>query len=81
MIEAILVNQEPDFEKRICYDCKHCKAAVSWWCTREDAIQSRKTKIPDAIKCKFWEPCKMKKDLKWSDRLFNSYIEIRETNA
>lgn len=44
------------FEKKSCYDCKHVKCALSWWCSNEDAIKARGTRIPGCIKCTYWEP-------------------------
>lgn len=37
-----------------CADCKHLKAAVTWWCTNDAAIQWRGTTIPGGTKCPFW---------------------------
>lgn len=64
MIEAVLKDGKvPDAEKRSCYDCRHCKAAVSWWCQNKAAIEYRGTKIPGIINCNFWEPCRVELDL------------------
>ncbi len=49
-------NNISPFEKRSCYDCKFLKSALSWWCTNEDAIKVRGTRLPGCIKCNFWEP-------------------------
>ena len=44
------------FEKKSCYDCGHLKSALSWWCSSEDAIKARGTRIPGCIKCPYWKP-------------------------
>lgn len=43
------------FERKNCYDCKYCQAALSWWCRNEDAVKYRGTSIPGTNFCKFWE--------------------------
>lgn len=77
-IEAI-VNFEPDAKRKNCYDCTHCKAAVSWWCVSEEARKARGTGIPGEVNCKFWEPCRQYKDLSWWERnLSGNFILISE---
>ena len=46
--------EPPDPERASCYDCTHLKAAVSWWCTNDDAIKWRGTSLPGVEKCPFW---------------------------
>lgn len=58
MIEVLLRRTLPDAERRGCPDCAHMKAAVSWWCTSDDAIEYRGTSFPGVHSCQFWEPCK-----------------------
>ena len=55
-IEAVYTSGQPDPIQKRCYDCRHCKAAVSWWCTNEEAIKARGTAIPGVSQCPFWEP-------------------------
>jgi len=76
MISAVLRSGTPDLEKKSCYDCSHCKASVSWWCTSDDAAEYRGTKIPGIINCKFWEPCLVKSDLSRAQRLIGRYVYI-----
>jgi hypothetical protein len=83
MIEAISIN-EPDKERRSCYDCKFCQAAKSWWCKNEQAIETRGTSIPGVIHCPFWEPVRMKKDLTFWERFWSPiltpYVYINDGN-
>lgn len=58
MIEMRIGSGVPDATKKRCYDCKHMKAAVSWWCTSEEASDYHGTHIPGFDNCKFWEPIK-----------------------
>lgn len=44
------------FDKKSCYDCRHIKQALSWWCGNPDAIKRRGTSIPGCVKCPFWKP-------------------------
>lgn len=37
-------------------DCRHLKAALSWWCTNPNAIKYRGTSIPGVKGCPFFEP-------------------------
>lgn len=55
MSKEEFANVSP-FEKRTCYDCKHLRQVLSYWCENSQAIQARGTKIPGCIKCPFWEP-------------------------
>lgn len=56
MYEMIGYGGKPDAERRACFDCTHCKAAISWWCMNKDAIAARMTRIPDASNCPHWAP-------------------------
>lgn len=76
-IEAV-TNSEPDATKKRCFDCTHCKAAVSWWCTNEEATEERGTKIPGEVDCSFWSPCRQYKTLSWWERNFGNFILIEE---
>jgi hypothetical protein len=77
MIEAIIEAGEPDAEKKNCYDCRSCKAAVSWWCINKGAVKFRGTAIPGVNNCQFWEPCRKVSDLSISEKLFGDFIKIR----
>jgi hypothetical protein len=76
MAEQVLETGVPNANKKSCADCKHCKALVNWWCKNKLAIKARGTKIPGVVNCPFWEGCKTKKELSWSDRLFGDYIYV-----
>lgn len=56
-------NSIPPEEKRSCYDCKHMKGYISWWCTEKEAVKVRGTAIPGVIKCPFWEPKQKNKSI------------------
>lgn len=57
MIDAVAAKgYTPDATKRACYDCRHCKAAVSWWCKNPDAVAWRGSSIPGVHNCPFWDP-------------------------
>ena len=64
MYEAVLVRAKPDETTRGCADCKHCKAAVSWWCTSERAIELSRTRLPGIVKCPYWEPTRTKAEVR-----------------
>ena len=74
MREAILEQGKPDSERKSCYDCTHCRAATSWWCTNEQASKWRGTKFPGGIKCPYWEPCRTKADLTRFERWFGDFV-------
>ena len=42
-------------ERRSCYDCCHLKSLVSLWCSNEQAIIARGTRIPGVVHCPYWE--------------------------
>ena len=44
------------FEKKSCGHCGYLKSALSLWCTNEEAIKARGTRIPGCIKCIYWKP-------------------------
>ncbi len=46
----------PDAQAKRCCDCAYLRGYVSWWCRNKDAIAMRKTAIPGASDCKFWQP-------------------------
>lgn len=50
------MKDETPFEKKSCYDCAHLKSALSWWCSNEEAIEARGTRIPGCIHCPYWSP-------------------------
>lgn len=77
-MEAIALSGKPDAEKRSCYDCRHCKAALSWWCVNDRAVEDRGTSIPGVVGCKHWEPIRSINDLNWFQRTFGmfSYVGI-----
>lgn len=76
MIEAVLKDKEPDFLRRGCRDCRHCKGAISWWCTNKNAIKERGTPEPVSENCKFWIPARRFSDLSWFERTFGNHILI-----
>jgi len=55
MISKTVIKGQPDGDQASCYDCRHCKAALSWWCVNEDAISWRGTRLAGVIKCPFWD--------------------------
>lgn len=71
MIEAIATSGTPDAAQRRCYDCRHCKAAVGWWCKNAEAVAWRGTNLPGVRDCPFWAPMRQISDLGWWDRHFN----------
>lgn len=77
MIEAVLESGEPNASKRNCYDCKHCKAAVTWWCTNKEAIKLRGTLIPGTQNCKFWEPSRKLSEMSFWERIHRDIILIK----
>jgi len=79
MLEAVMVGGTPDHERRSCFDCLHCKAAVTWWCKNDKAVEWRGTQIPGGIGCPYWEPCKTLDDLGFFARHFGGYIRISAT--
>ena len=46
------------YQNRNCAFCGWMKAAVSWWCSNEDAIKARHTSIPGIRHCPYWKPDK-----------------------
>ena len=76
MLEAVLKGVEPDPVKRSCYDCRSCKAAVSWWCTNEQAVEARGTKIPGVTNCPFWTAARRWEDLSRRERWFGDFVFI-----
>ena len=41
---------------RSCYNCAWIVAYVSLWCSNDDAIEDRGTRIPGCIHCPHWSP-------------------------
>lgn len=76
MIEAIAVSGTPDAEKRRCFDCYHCKAAVSWWCTNDEAAKERRTHIPGTDGRKHWKAIRRIDELSWWQRKTLDYISV-----
>ncbi len=78
MFEMLIMSGEADSEAKACDDCKHCKVAVSWWCTNGDAICERGTSIPGVEGCPHWEAATYKKDVPWILRVLpgNPWIKI-----
>jgi hypothetical protein len=76
MKETILKGRLPNSKRRACFDCIHCKAAINWWCTNDEAVKFRGTAIPGTINCKFWEPVRLYSQLKWWEKLFGYFIII-----
>lgn len=50
----------PPEEKRSCGDCGWIIGYVNLWCSNEEAIKVRTTRIPGCIKCPYW-----KKQTRW----------------
>lgn len=44
------------YVKRDCYHCAFLKAAISIWCTNDEAIAYRGTVFPGVYNCHFWQP-------------------------
>jgi hypothetical protein len=63
-------TRPPDATKRECKECRHLKAALTWWCESTEAREHFGTPIPGREGCPFWEP--MQRD-SWRD-WFNPYI-------
>ena len=59
MIEAVYKTKLPEPEKKGCQSCRHCQAAVSWWCVNKTAVKAHGTAIPEVIECSFWEPARL----------------------
>jgi hypothetical protein len=38
-----------------CAYCKHLVSKVSWWCSNEDAIKARGTRLPGVINCPYFK--------------------------
>jgi hypothetical protein len=78
MYELLIVKGEANSERKSCHDCRHCKAALSWWCTHKKAIEERGTALPGVKNCPHWEPAKHINELSWFEKLFRSknYIQI-----
>jgi hypothetical protein len=58
-MRSVIPNQltePPDPARRRCYDCRHMKGAVSWWCTNEAAVEAHRTRMPGRHDCPFWAP-------------------------
>jgi len=83
LIEAICTDGYiPNESEKDCYDCRHCKAAVGWWCTNENAVKWRGTSFPGQQNCKDWEPCRSKSDLSFVEKYFSLnfiYIDGRKS--
>ena len=76
MISAVIIKGEANSERKSCYYCYFCKAAVTWWCTNKEVQEFRGTNIPGTVECSFWKPCLRISELSVSDRLSGSYIYI-----
>jgi hypothetical protein len=73
MRELIVLSGRPDPEQRRCYDCRHLKAAVSWWCRSPEATERRGTAIPGTQDCPEWEPARVYADLSWQERFWLAF--------
>lgn len=51
----------PDASRKGCSDCRCLVAAVNWWCSNEEAIRDRRTRIPGIIHCPHWQPAQVKR--------------------
>ena len=65
------------FIKKNCSNCIHLKAAISLWCTNEDAKTARGTSIPAVSNCPFWEVDWNQVDEKYKT-VENGFIEKKE---
>lgn len=62
-------------QKDGCWNCKHMKSAVTWWCSSEIAIKENGTSIPQCVVwCKQWEPVTEKPRL--LDRIKGFYWRV-----
>lgn len=75
-LEIIVVAGQPNEQEKSCADCFYNRAAVSWWCTNPEAIEYRKTSIPNIKNCAFWKPARMESDLNWKERLFGDFLKV-----
>ncbi len=77
MIEAVLKRGTlPDAARRSCVDCRECKAAVSWWCTSQAAIDERGTRLPGVIGCPHWVPCLTEEQMGAVERRLSDYVVV-----
>jgi hypothetical protein len=82
MYEQIIKGGPPDAARRACDDCRHMKAALSWWCTNKAACDARGTSIPGVHSCTFWEPARRYEDLTWWEKHFSgSYMVFKAEPA
>ena len=60
-------NETPN-QRCGCMDCKYLKSHISWWCSNNQAIMVRGTRIPGIIHCPYWEL-----DQEWAVEQYNKY--------
>ena len=76
MKEAV-INGKPRHDVKSCFDCSYNKASLSWWCTNDEAIKHRGTRIPNIKGCEFWSPARTLDSLGFIERHFGDHIIIR----
>lgn len=78
MFKPVIIGKH-DLEEKGCYDCFYCQAEVSWWCTNQEAIKHRGTRIPGVTHCQWWKPCTKLEDLNFWQRTFfmNNFIKVK----
>lgn len=73
---AVMIEGTPDAIKKACYDCYHNQAAMSWWCRNEEAVEYRRTAIPNIYGCPFWKPVRTIDDLSPEEKKVGNFITI-----
>ena len=53
---VIAKDHKPNYKEKSCFDCDHCRAYVTWWCTNREAVLHRGTNVPGTTGCNFWKP-------------------------
>lgn len=76
MTEAIVLSKSKKIDEKSCHNCRFCQAFVSWWCVNKEAIELKKTKIPDGAGCEFWKKMRSIDDLTWVEKTFKNFIYV-----
>jgi hypothetical protein len=79
MYEIVMITGEPNKTLKRCFDCQSCRAAVTWWCTQEEAKKLNRGRVGYWL-CPHWSPCLKWSDLKWYEKFFNKYIEVKQSS-
>lgn len=76
MLEAVMTKGIPNAEDKGCFDCTHRRLGKVWLCINKDAIKHRKTAIPAATNCTFWQPCQQFSKFPYVKKKFYKCIKI-----